>query len=342
MAFYCSTMLAMALELAGEDPAYEDMASKFFEHFVAIVDAMNSLGGNGLWDEADGFYYDQMLPCDCPGLPSGGPIPLKVRSLVGLVPLFAVEVIERETIEGLQGFTKRKHWFLENRQDLARHISWLPEADGSTPRLLLAVPSRERLERVLRYLLDENEFLSPYGIRSVSRVHGERPYVFRAGDEEYRVEYEPGEGKSRLFGGNSNWRGPIWFPLNYLLVEALERYHQFWGDELTVECPTGSGNRMNLAGVANEIATRLARIFLPDDSGWCPWHGETRCFADDPHWRELTLFHEYFDGDTGRGLGASHQTGWTALISRFAVGTRTGRAQSASEDPALPAVVTDG
>ncbi len=333
MAFYCATMLAMALELASEDPTYEDMASKFFEHFIGITDAINTLGGTGLWDEVDGFYYDQLRfeqsgTCD-------KSVPLKVRSLVGLVPLFAVEVLEEEVIESLAGFLKRKIWFIENRPDLARSLTLIQDSDGRG-RLLLAIPSRERLERVLRYLLDEAEFLSPFGIRSVSQFHRDNPYTFRADDSEYSVSYVPGESNNRLFGGNSNWRGPVWFPLNYLLVEALERYSHFYGDDLKVECPTGSGVFKNLQEVATEIGSRLTRIFIPDENGRCPWHGEARHFSEDPHWRDLTLFHEYFHGDTGQGLGASHQTGWTSLVSRLTVGIHTGRNPSGSEAPALP------
>ncbi|MGH7230111.1 MAG: MGH1-like glycoside hydrolase domain-containing protein, partial [Nitrospiraceae bacterium] len=220
MAFYCATMLSIALELATEDPVYEDMASKFFEHFVAIVDAMNTLGGTGLWDELDGFYYDQLHV-------EGRTVPLRIRSLVGIIPLFAVEVLEADQIDRLPGFTKRMRWFLENRADLARHISYMKvegEAHAGDHRLL-AIPSLDRLKRVLRYVLDESEFLSPYGIRSISRIHKDHPYVFRANGEEFRVDYVPGESGTGLFGGNSNWRGPIWFPINYLLIESLERYH---------------------------------------------------------------------------------------------------------------------
>jgi hypothetical protein len=306
MAFYCATMLAMALELAKEDPAYEDLASKFFEHFVAIADAMNHLGGRGLWDDEDGFYYDQLHH-------DGDEIPLKVRSLVGLVPLIAVEVLEDEVIDRLPGFRKRFEWFLANRPELAAQISCMkPKGDEHAHRLL-AIPSRDRLERVVRYVLDEGEFLSPHGLRSLSRVHARHPYVFRAGGEEYRVDYVPAEGTTRLFGGNSNWRGPIWFPLNFLLVEALERYHHFYGESLSVEYPTGSGRRVNLGQVAGDLAARLGGIFLPDERGRRPVHGDDGRYAEDPHWRDLVLFYEYFDGDTGRGVGASHQTGWTAL-----------------------------
>jgi Mannosylglycerate hydrolase MGH1-like glycoside hydrolase domain/Glycosyl hydrolase family 63 C-terminal domain len=310
MAFYCATMLSMALELAREDPAYEDLASKFFEHFVAIVDAMNSLGGTGLWDETDGFYYDQLHV-------NGEHIPLRVRSLVGLLPLIAVELLDHEVADRLPGFSKRLQWFLDNRPELSRYLS-CREEDGHAhcTHRLLAIPTRDRLERVLGYLLDENEFLSPYGIRSVSRFHEKHPYVFHADGREYRVDYVPGESNTWLFGGNSNWRGPIWFPINYLIVEALERYHQFYGESLRVECPTGSGRLMNLQEVAREIASRLTRIFLPDERGRRPVHDGDSRYAEDPHWKSLVLFHEYFHADTGRGLGASHQTGWTALVVR--------------------------
>jgi hypothetical protein len=311
MAFFAATMLSIALELAQDDPAAEDMASKFFEHFVSIADATNRLGGTGLWDEEDGFYYDHLRV-------DGEQVPLKVRSLVGAVPLIAVEVIGRDVIERLPEFAKRSRWFLDNRRDLAEQISYMrgSQVEGWR-KVLLAIPSRERLLRVLRYLLDEEEFLSPYGLRSLSKVHRERPYMFHVGDEEYRVDYVPGESDSGMFGGNSNWRGPVWFPLNFLLVEALERYHFFFGDELQVECPTGSGRMMNLGQVAREIATRLVRIFLPGENGQRPCHGDRREYADDPHHRELLLFHEYFHGEDGRGLGASHQTGWTALVVRL-------------------------
>jgi hypothetical protein len=310
MAFFCATMLSMALELASEDPAYEDVASKFFEHFVSIVDAMNTLGGMGLWDEQDGFYYDQLDTKD-------GNIPLKVRSMVGLIPLFAVEVLEDDVTENLPGFQKRMQWFLDNRRDLASNISYMARStESDESHRLLAIPSRERLERVLRYLLDEEEFLSPHGIRALSRIHRGAPYSFRVGDEEHRVAYDPGESTTGAFGGNSNWRGPVWFPVNYLLVEALERYHHFYRDGLRVECPTGSGVWMNLGEVSREIAKRLASIFLPDAEGRRPCHGGDERFARDPRWSGLVLFHEYFHGDTGRGLGASHQTGWTAIVVR--------------------------
>jgi hypothetical protein len=315
MAFYCATMLSMALELADDDSSYEDIASKFFEHFVAITDAMNHLGGMGLWDEHDGFYYDVLNV-------NGTTLPLRIRSMVGIIPLFAVEVLEQDIIDALPGFKKRLEWFLKHRQDLARHITYcVSDAhsghDNKHAHRLLAVPSRERLKRVLRYVLDESEFLSPYGVRALSRFHLEHPYQLHVGGVEHRVDYVAGESTTGLFGGNSNWRGPVWFPVNFLLVEALERYHHFYGDTLKVECPTGSGAEMNLKEVATEISSRLARLFLPDETGRRPCHGDDRRYASDPHWRDLVLFHEYFHGDSGRGVGASHQTGWTALVANL-------------------------
>jgi hypothetical protein len=313
MAFYCGTMLSMAIELARHELGYEDMASKFLEHFVHIADAMNELGGSGLWSPDDGFYYDQIHV-------GGEVIPLRMRSMVGLIPLIAVEVLEQETIDRLPGFKKRLEWFLENRKDLARHIGYMECGCESEGHRLLAIPSRERLERVLRYLLDEREFLSPYGLRSVSKVHESQPYILDVDGVEHRVDYTPGESTTSLFGGNSNWRGPIWFPLNFLIVEALERYHHFYGDTLTVELPTGSQNRVTLKEAAAEIATRLTRLFLPDEKGRRPCHGADPRYRDDPNWRDLVLFYEHFHGDDGRGIGASHQTGWTALVASLLEG----------------------
>jgi hypothetical protein len=303
MAFYCGTMLSMALELASEDPAYEDVASKFFEHFIAIVDAINTLGGTGLWHEEDGFYYDR--------LDTGHKTTwLKVRSMVGLIPLLACEVLEDEVIDKLPGFKKRMMWFLEHRQDLAKFISYL-EPGKQPGRRLLAVPSREKLLRVLGVMLDEKEFLSPFGLRSLSAIHREKPFHYSFNGQKLETHYAPGESDTELFGGNSNWRGPIWFPLNYLLVEALEKYHHFYGDDVRV----GS---MNLKGVAQDLSKRLSGLFLTDPAtGKRPYEGDARPFAQKPEWRDLPLFHEYFHGDTGRGLGASHQTGWTALVARL-------------------------
>jgi len=312
MAFYCGTMLSIALELALTNPAYEDIASKFFEHYVQIVDAMNGIGETGLWNEEDGFYYDQLLN------PNDGSIPLRIRSLVGLIPLISVEILEQDTIDRLPGFAKRLKWFMQYRPDLTQHISCVEAcAVGQDhSHRLLAVPSRDRLERMLRYMLDESEFLSPYGLRSLSAAYRGQPYTMELDGMSFRIDYEPAESTTGLFGGNSNWRGPVWLPINYLIVEALERYHHFYGDSLQVECPTGSSHKMNLQQVATELATRLARLVTPDENGHRPCMGHRECFASDPHWRDLLLFHEYFHGDTGEGLGASHQTGWTALITR--------------------------
>jgi hypothetical protein len=322
MAFYCGTMLAMALELAQEDPVYEDMASKFFEHYVAIADAMNTLGGSGLWSDEDGFYYDHLTVGD-------DVLPLRLRSLVGVIPLLAVEILEQQQIDRLPGFKKRMRWFLEHRADLARHIGYC-DGDGAHGHRLLSIPSRERLVRVLRYVLDEQELLSPFGVRSLSRVYEHEPYVLRFDGQEYRVAYAPAEGDTTLFGGNSNWRGPIWFPINFLLIEALERYHHFYGDTLKVELPTGSGRLATLDEVARELAARLTRLFLPDGEGRRPCHGSDPRYAADPHWKGLVLFHEYFHADTGRGAGASHQTGWTALAASLleALGSPACRAQA--------------
>jgi hypothetical protein len=309
MAFYCTTMVSMALELARAEPPYADLALKFFEHFVAIAKASNELGGTGLWDDDDGFYYDQMHTRD------RGVRRLKIRSMVGLVPLFAAASLDDELIQGLPVFGDRLRWFFANRPQLARTISIALDVDHQ--HRLLAIPNRERLLRVLGYLLDEREFLSPHGIRSLSRIHRDAPYRLELDQIDYEVRYAPGESDTGLFGGNSNWRGPVWLPVNYLIVEALKRYHHFYGDGLTVECPTGSGRRMHLGAVAEEIERRLISLFLPDRDGHRPCHGGAARYAADPAFRDLVLFYEYFDGDTGRGLGASHQTGWTALAGNL-------------------------
>jgi len=306
MAFYCTTMLQIALELAREHPAYEDMATKFFEHFVAITDSMNTLGGTGLWNEEAGFYYDRLHVGD-------REIPLEVRSMVGLLPLIAVAVLDADTLAALPEFKKRMDWFLANRPSQARHIASDGQEHGH---YLLCIPSRERLARVLRTMLDEKEFLSPFGLRALSRHHAEHPYVFRAGAQEFRVDYDPAESTSGLFGGNSNWRGPIWFPVNHLLVEALERYDRFYGDSLRVECPTGSGSELTLGQASREISRRLGSLFLPDTDGRRPCHGGEKRFATDPHWKDLVIFPEYFHGDDGRGVGARFQ-GWTSVVAGY-------------------------
>jgi hypothetical protein len=323
MAFYCGTMLSIALELAREDPTYEDMASKFLEHYVHIAEAINGREGEGLWSEEDGFYYDQIHMGDSHRM-------LKVRSMVGLIPLIAVELLDEETINHLPSFKKRMEWFLHHRAELAATTGYLPRAerDGRVLRLF-SIPSRERLERILRYVFDETEFLSPSGLRSLSRTHLEHPFTIQVGDVEHRVDYAPGESLSGLFGGNSNWRGPVWFPINFLIVEALERYGRFYGDDLKIECPRGSGNMLNLQQAADELARRLTRPFLRDESGARPCHGAEARYRDDPHWRELVLFHEYFHGEHGTGLGASHQTGWTALVATLLEGLGRSRAERA-------------
>jgi hypothetical protein len=312
MGMYTLNMLAIAMELAREDPAYEDVASKFWEHFLYIAHAMNNLGQDGisLWDETDGFYYDVLHAGN------GDHFPLKVRSMVGLIPLFAVETLEPDVIDWLPGFNKRLDWFITNREDLTKNVACM-RTTGMEERRLLSIVTRDQLRRVLTVMLDENEFFSPYGIRALSRVHRDSPYRLDIAGQVHSVDYEPGESTTGLFGGNSNWRGPIWFPVNFLLVESLQRFHHYLGDDFTVECPTGSGVWMTLAEVAGELSRRLARPFLRDADGRRPVHGTNERFQTDPHWRDLVLFYEYFHGDDGRGVGASHQTGWTGLVAKL-------------------------
>jgi len=311
MGMYCLNMLSIAMELARENRAYEDVASKFFEHFVYICRAMNNIGGKQieLWDRDDGFFYDVLH------LPDGRTSPLKVRSLVGLIPLFAVETLDSELIDRLPRFKHRMQWFIENRSDFSSHVETRSQ-DGEVRRFLSLV-NRTRLKSVLRYLLDEREFLSPYGIRAVSRYHHDHPYVLAAMGTEYRVSYEPAESTTGQFGGNSNWRGPIWFPVNYLLIESLQKFHYFLGDDYEVEYPTGSGKTASLNHVAAELSRRLTHIFLRDRTGRRPVFGGASKFQDDPLWRDTVLFYEYFHGDNGAGLGASHQTGWTGLVAKL-------------------------
>lgn len=312
MAYYCSSMLSIAFELADGNPAYSQIAYKFFSHYIAIAEAMNSLDGTGLWDEEDGFYYDHLHI-------NGDSIPLKIRSIVGIIPLFTVDVLYERIINQLPNFQKRMNWLLKYRKDLSEFMTFMERGtdddDKGNGLWLLAIPTKDRLERILKYLLDEEEFLSEFGIRSLSKYHEQHPFKFQVGDQELCVQYVPGESDSYMFGGNSNWRGPIWFPLNYLLIESLERYHQFYGDSFRVECPTGSGNLMTMQEVADEIRRRLVRLFLADASGSRPCYSRGERLSNDEHWNDLVLFYEYFHGDTGRGLGASHQTGWTALVA---------------------------
>ena len=313
MAMYSLNMMAIALELADGNPAYEDMASKFWEHFLNIAKAMTERGGQegqSLWNEEDGFFYDVLH------LPDARQVPIKVRSMVGLIPLFAVETLEPERLQRLPAFKRRLEWFIEHRPDLGAGVASM-DTPGRGERRLLSVVDPTRLRRVLAVMLDEKEFLSPHGIRALSRAHRDTPYVLAVNGTEHRVDYEPGESTTGLFGGNSNWRGPIWFPVNFLLIESLQKFHHYLGDGFTVECPTGSGHMMTLWEVAAELSRRLSRMFLQDASGRRPANGTSEKFHTDPHWRDLILFHEYFHGDTGAGLGASHQTGWTALVAKL-------------------------
>ncbi len=312
MAMYTLNLLAIALELAREDSAYQDVASKFWEHFLFIANAMTMLvhDGQGLWDEGDGFFYDVLHLSD------GQRMPLKVRSMVGLIPLFAVETLEPETLNKLPGFKRRLEWFIENRPDLTANVACM-RTPGHGERRLLSIVDGDKLRRVLQFMLDESEFLSPYGIRALSRFHHNHPYVLSVNGMEHRVDYLPAESNTGLFGGNSNWRGPIWFPTNYLLVESLQKFHHYLGDDYKVEFPTGSGRYMNLWDVAAELSRRLNSIFLRDADGRRPVFGGLKKFQTDPHWRDLVLFHEYFHGDNGAGIGANHQTGWTGLVAKL-------------------------
>jgi hypothetical protein len=310
MGMFSLNMMTIALELARGNGVYQDVATKYFEHFLYIAGAMNDIGGEGiaLWDEEDGFFYDVLQ------FPHGGMMRLKLRSLVGLIPLLAVETLEPDLLEALPGFKRRLAWFLTNRPQLASLVSrWYEPGVGE--RRLLALVRADRMMRLLRRMLDPEEFLSPYGIRSLSRRHGAEPFVFPVEGELYTVEYEPAESQTALFGGNSNWRGPIWFPLNYLLIEALRQFDRYYGDELVVEHPTGSGEYLSLDRVADDLAARLVAIFRRGPDGHRPVFGEKMLLQTNPHWRDCLLFYEYFHGDTGAGLGASHQTGWTALVA---------------------------
>jgi hypothetical protein len=316
MAMYCLNLLDIAQELARDDSTYEDVATKFLEHFFYIAHAMNdrpsARGDEGLdlWEESEGFYYDVLR------FPNGGNEFLRVRSLVGLVPLLAVTTLDADLIEKLPNFAARLEWFLKHRADLcANAASITPE--GQNARRLFSVVSEDRLRRLLKYALDESEFLSPFGLRSVSRFHLENPYCIAVDGHEYSIDYEPGESTTALFGGNSNWRGPIWFPLNYLLIEALQKFDYYFGENFKIECPTNSGAELTLWQVSEVLSRRLTGLFLKDKDGRRPTFGDTRKFQEDANFRDHLLFHEYFHGDTGAGLGASHQTGWTALVSKL-------------------------
>ncbi|MGH9846616.1 MAG: MGH1-like glycoside hydrolase domain-containing protein, partial [Blastocatellia bacterium] len=316
MGMYCLNMMIIALELAKENPAYEDVASKFLEHFVYISRAMNNLGGEGLelWDRRDGFYYDVLHT------PGGGHFPMRVRSMVGLIPLFAVETLESEVIDTLPGFKRRMQWFIDNLPEFGSFIETITTPTGAQRHLALV--NRSRLRQVLKFMLDETEFLSPYGIRSLSKYHQANPYRIGVDGVEHRVDYEPAESQTGIFGGNSNWRGPLWFPVNFLIIESLQKFDYFFRndcdhDNFEVEYPTGSGRMMNLWQVSQELSQRLINLFLLDARGRRPVNGAIEKFQHDPHWRDLILFYEYFHGDTGAGLGASHQTGWTGLVAKL-------------------------
>ena len=312
MAMYTLNLLAIALELAREEPCYEDVASKFWEHFIYIAHAMGHRGhdGMGLWYQEDGFFYDVLK------LPEGVHFPMKIRSMVGLIPLFAVETLEPEVLAKLPDFKRRLEWFIDNRPDLTENLACM-RTEGEGERRLLSIANQDQLRSILRYMLDENEFLSPYGIRAVSRFHRDNPYKLNVNGAEHRVDYEPGESSTGLFGGNSNWRGPIWFPVNFLLVESLQKFHHYLGEEFKVEFPSGSGRMLTLWDVAAELSRRLTATFLRDENGRRPVFGNVEKFQTDPQWRDLVLFHEYFHGDTGVGVGANHQTGWTGVVTKL-------------------------
>ena len=310
MAMYALDMMRIALELAQHNPAYEDIASKFFEHFLHIAQAMTQVGG-GLWDEQDRFYYDVLH------LPGDRRVPLRVRSMVGLIPLFAVEVLEPELLERVPGFRRRLEWFLRHRPDLHDLVSHWEVDGGVGHRRLLSLLRGSRMKALLRRMLDEDEFLSPHGVRAMSRAHLARPFRFEHGGRELVVAYAPGESTSHMFGGNSNWRGPVWFPVNYLLIEALQRFHHYYGDDFKLDCPTGSGRPATLLEIADELSRRLVALFTRDASGVRPSQANHPKLLHDPHFRDHILFYEYFHGDDGRGLGASHQTGWTGLVAKL-------------------------
>jgi hypothetical protein len=312
MAMYSLDMLAIALELAAGDATYQDVASKFWEHFIYIARAMNHLGDDGLclWSEQDGFFYDVLH------LPDGSHVPLRVRSMVGLIPLCAVQIMEPELLDSMPGFKMRLEWFIENRKDLTEHMACM-ETAGHKERRLFSITDREQLQRILAVMLDEKEFLSQHGVRALSRYHKAHPYMLDVAGVNHQVDYEPGESTTGLFGGNSNWRGPVWFPANFLLIQALRRFYEYYHESFRVECPTGSGRMMNLDEVADEISRRLVSTFQRDSQGRRAVFGANEKFQSDPHWRDYVPFHEYFHADTGAGVGASHQTGWTALVTKM-------------------------
>jgi hypothetical protein len=318
MAFYCILMLRIAFHLSFEEPVYQDIATKFFEHFLRIATAMKDVGGQGysLWHAEDGFFYDALH------LPDDRILPVKVRSIVGLLPLLAVETLEEEGMSKLKTFSRRVDWFISKRPHVSVNMACCYHP-GAGKRCLLSILKEEQLASVLKYMLDEKEFLSEYGIRSVSKYHQDHPFIFKADGQEHCVNYLPGEANSGLYGGNSNWRGPVWFPINFLIIESLQKFHHYYGDDFQVEFPTGSGKRMNLWDISMELSKRLIKLFLKDQEGKRPIYGAHSKFHEDPHWKDLLLFNEYFHGENGEGLGASHQTGWTALVAKLIQQTGT-------------------
>ncbi len=319
MAAFAKSMLSTALLLAEKNPDYEDVASKFWEHYIYIANAMNSLSDpyKSLWDEQDGFFYDQLIS------PDHEPTPIRARTMVGFVPMFGASTVPINTFDRYPDFQRRREWFVQHRPDLVESVEPMV-VPGPTNRVILGLVRPDQLRRMLGYMLDENEFLSPYGVRAVSRYHLDHPLVLDLAGKEYRLDYEPGESTTDLFGGNSNWRGPIWLPVNVLILLSLQEYHRHYGDAFQVECPTGSGQMKNLQEVGEELARRLSNIFLRSKDGKRAVFGDCELFNNDPYWRDLIPFHEYFHGDTGRGCGASHQTGWTGAIAQILIGTRIG------------------
>jgi len=334
MAMFCLNMLSIALELADQDKTYEDLATKFLEHFFYIAHAINERGEASLedgddidlWDEEDQFYYDVLH------LESGEKIPLKIHSMVGLIPLLAVTTIDARHLEQLPKFKERMDWFLEHRSDLTQNIASVTKT-GAGERRLLSVVNQDRLQSILKRMLDKDEFLSPYGIRSLSKYHDENPYSLNLGDTTYTIRYSPAESRTEMYGGNSNWRGPVWFPLNYLLIESLQKFDYYYGDEFEMEFPTGSGPKINLWDISGKLSKRLMKLFLKGFDDNRPIFGDNEKMQSDPHFRDYLLFHEYFHGENGKGLGASHQTGWTALVAKLIQQSQQKSVASKSSEP---------
>ena len=312
MAMYCLNLLGIALQLAKQDPVYEDVATKFFEHFVYIGSAINHTGrmSMALWNDEDGYYYDVLR------MPDGRQFPIRAQTISGLIPIFAAAVADREAIGSFSDFSKRLRWFAKYRPELLHGLGDMTQR-GVEDRVRLAIVDTEKLSRILSQVLDTDLLLSDHGVRSVSKYYRDHPFELRVGDETFTLDYAPAESTTSLFGGNSNWRGPVWFPLNYLLIEALQKHDAVLGDSFKIECPTGSGKETTLWQVTTELTRRLVTLFTRGPDGRRPVNGGCDKFDHDPHWRDLVVFHEYFDGDTGKGLGASHQTGWTGVVAKL-------------------------